>query len=94
MPSSPGDDPFDYPMPWVLMWDPINVGRVLAAAIEANKTGDYTGEIGGTLVVPASEGYKEATYTTTEHSDGGPEIIAGPPLIFDKTNIGEWKDKF
>jgi len=94
MPTGPEDNPFDYPMPWVIMWDPINVGRVLATTMEAWKNGEYDGSIGSTLTVPASGEYPEETYTTTTHPDGGAEIIAGAPTIFDKYNISDWKDKF
>lgn len=94
MPTGPEDNPFDYPMPWVIMWDPVNVGRVLASAMEAWKNGEYDGRAGSTLTVPASGEYPEETYTTTTHPDGGAEIIAGAPTIFDKYNINSWKDKF
>ena len=40
----------------------------------------------------AWNGYEATIFTVTEAADGGPEIVVGQPLVFDKNNVADWID--
>lgn len=79
----------DYSCPYMYLWNPIDVGRLGAYTAIALVDGDITGAVGDTF----SAG-DMGDYEVVEASDGGTEIILGPPFKFDPSNIAEWKDVY
>lgn len=81
-----GDDD-DHSCPYMYLWNPIDVGRLGAYTSIALVDGTITGEAGETFTAGDM-----GDYEIVEASDGGTEIILGPPYKFDSSNIDEWKD--
>ena len=87
-----GEDTFSTPVPYIVLWDLTRVGAVAACALMAEKAGTFDGSIGSTLEMDAWNGYEATIFTVTEAADGGPEIVVGQPLVFDKNNVADWID--
>jgi rhamnose transport system substrate-binding protein len=66
------------------LWNPIDLGNMATYVTRALITGEITGEVGETLDVP---GFGEREIID---SGNGPEILMGPPFVFDASNIEEW----
>lgn len=77
------------PCPYMFLWNPEDVGRLSAYTAMALVDGTITGKVGETFDAGDME---NSPYTIQECSDGGSEIILGPPFKFDPSNIDEWKD--
>lgn len=75
--------------PWMYLWNPSEVGRLAAYAMEAFVTGEVRGGP-GEIVAAGSLGDK----VLTESEDGGMEIVLGNPKVFDMTNIAVWGELF
>ena len=71
--------------------DPEDVGKLSAYTAIALVDGTITGAVGDTFDAGDME---NSPYTIQECSDGGSEIILGPPYRFDPSNIDEWKDVY
>lgn len=83
-----GDDE-SHSCPYMFLWNPEDVGRLSAYTALALVDETITGAVGDTFEAGEME---NSPYTVTECSDGGSEIILGPPFKFDSSNIEEWKD--
>lgn len=72
--------------PYMFLWNPIDVGYLSAYAATAVSSGKITGAVGNSF----SAG-KLGNFTVTAASDGGTEVLLGPPFKFEPSNIAEWK---
>lgn len=72
--------------PYMFLWNPIDIGRLSAYTSMALVSGEITGAQGDQF----SAG-DMGEYSVVKSSDGGTEIILGPPFKFDPSNIEEWK---
>ncbi len=79
-----GDDDA-HSCPYMFLWNPIDLGKLAAYTSIALVNGDITGAVGDTFTAGSM-----GDYTLTE-TEGGSEIILGPPFKFDPSNIEEWK---
>lgn len=83
-----GDDDA-HSCPYMYLWNPIDVGRLGAYTSIALVDGTITGAEGDTFTAGDM-----GDYEIVVASDGGTEIILGPPYKFDSSNIDEWKDVY
>ncbi len=83
-----GDDEA-HSCPYMFLWNPIDVGRLGAYTSIALVNGEITGAAGETFTAGDM-----GEYTIVEASDGGTEIILGPPFEFNPENINDWKDVY
>ena len=72
--------------PYMFLWNPIDLGRLAGYTAIALVNGVITGAEGDSYTAPNG-----TTYEVTAASDGGTEIILGPPFGFNPENIEEWK---
>ena len=72
--------------PYMFLWNPIDVGYLSAYAATAVASGKITGKVGDKF----SAG-RLGEFVVTQASDGGTEVLLGPPFRFDPSNIAEWK---
>lgn len=72
--------------PYMFLWNPIDLGKLAAYTSIAVENGVITGAEGDSFTTPDG-----TTYEVTAASDGGTEIILGPPFGFNPDNIEEWK---
>lgn len=75
--------------PYMFLWNPIDLGRMSAYAAIALVNGVITGAEGDGFTAPDGTAYE-----VTAASDGGTEIILGPPFGFNPDNIEEWKSVY
>ena len=80
-----GDDEA-HSCPYMYLWNPLDVGSLGAYTSMALVEGTITGKAGDKF-----QAGEMGDYQVIEASDGGTEIILGPPFKFDSTNIAEWK---
>lgn len=83
-----GDDDA-HSCPYMYLWNPTDLGRLSAYTSIALVDGKITGKAGDKFTAGDMDDYEVA-----EASDGGTEIILGPPFKFDPSNINEWKDVY
>lgn len=83
-----GDDDA-HSCPYMYLWNPIDLGKLAAYTAIAMVQGDITGAAGETYTAGDM-----GDYTIVEASDGGTEVILGPPFKFDPSNIEEWKSVY
>lgn len=89
LPSEMADyigDGDDKSCPYMFLWNPIDLGRLAGYTAIALVNGVITGAEGDSYTAPDG-----TTYEVTAASDGGTEIILGPPFGFNPDNIEEWK---
>lgn len=79
----------DFSCPYMYLWNPVDVGRLGAYTSMALVDETITGAAGEKFTAGDM-----GEYTIVEASDGGTEIILGPPFKFDPSNINEWKDVY
>lgn len=72
--------------PYMFLWNPIDLGRLAGYTAIALVNGVITGAEGDSFTAPDG-----TPYEVTAASDGGTEIILGPPFGFNPDNIEEWK---
>jgi len=72
--------------PYMFLWNPIDVGYLGAFTGTALVSGKITGAVGDKF-----KAGRLGEYTIVKASDGGTEVVLGPPFKFDKTNIADWK---
>lgn len=84
-----GDDD-DHSCPYIYLWNPIDVGRMAAYVSVELVDGSITGSVGDSFAFTDYEG-NTSTKKIVEASDGGTEVIVGPPFKFDSSNIDDWK---
>jgi rhamnose transport system substrate-binding protein len=68
------------------LWNPENLGYLAGYAVAAMASGDITGKVGQSF----SAG-KLGKYTIVKGPDGRPQVILGPPFVFDKANVAKFK---
>ena len=83
-----GDDA-EHSCPYMYLWNPIDIGRLTAYVSLALIDGSITGAAGETFTAGDL-----GEYTITKASDGGTEVVLGPPFAFTPENIGEWQDVY
>lgn len=89
LPSEMADSIASGACPYMYLWNPIDVGYLSAYTAAALTGGKITGKAGDTF----SAG-RLGSYTVTAASDGGTEVLLGPPFKFDKSNINDWKSVY
>lgn len=92
LPSEMADyigDGDDNSCPYMFLWNPIDLGRLAAYTAIALVNGVITGAEGDSFTAPDG-----TVYEVTAASDGGTEIILGPPFGFTPENIDEWKSVY
>lgn len=75
--------------PYMFLWNPIDIGSLAAHTSIALVKGEITGKDGDKFKAGSL-----GEYTVVAASDGGTEIILGPPFKFDPSNIEEWKSVY
>lgn len=93
MPSQSSDNAFDYPCPYMMLWDVIHLGAVAAASTMATIDGSFDGTVGSSFNMDEFRDYPAATYEAYDNGDGGTAVLAGTPYAFDKDNMSEWITK-
>lgn len=92
LPSEMADyigDGDDNSCPYMFLWNPIDLGKLAGYTAIALVNGVITGAEGDSYTAPDG-----TTYEVTAASDGGTEIILGPPFGFTPENIEEWKSVY
>lgn len=72
--------------PYMFLWNPIDVGYLAAYAATAASSGKITGAAGEKF-----DASRLGSYTIVKASDGGSEVLLGPPFKFEPSNIADWK---
>lgn len=85
-----GDDD-SHSCPYMFLWNPIDLGKLVGYTSIALANGTITGAEGETFEAGDLEG---SPYTITANSDGATEIILGQPFKFDPSNIDEWAEVY
>ncbi len=75
--------------PYMYLWNPIDVGKLSAYTSIALVDGTITGAAGEKFTAGSM-----GEYEIVSASDGGSEIIVGPPFKFEGSNIDEWKSVY
>jgi rhamnose transport system substrate-binding protein len=83
-----GDDDA-HSCPYMYLWNPLEVGSLGAYTSMALVEGTITGKAGDKFTAG-----EMGDYEVIEASDGGTELILGPPFKFDSSNIAEWKSVY
>jgi len=73
--------------PEMWLWDIYQYGYMTAYALDAIVENKITGAVGEIF-----DSGKLGQYTIEEHADGGTMVMLSEGLLFDETNIDEWKD--
>ncbi|MDR2211988.1 MAG: rhamnose ABC transporter substrate-binding protein [Spirochaetaceae bacterium] len=89
LPSEMADYITNGSCPYMFLWNPIDLGYLAGYAALALAGDTITGAAGDQF-----DGGKLGSYTVVNASDGGTEVILGPPFKFDAANINDWKDVY
>ncbi|MHC1771484.1 MAG: substrate-binding domain-containing protein [Flexilinea sp.] len=73
--------------PEMWLWDIYKYGYLTAYTLTEIVNGNITGKTGETF-----EAGKLGSYTIEDHADGGTMVMLSDGLLFDESNIDEWKD--
>jgi len=68
------------------LWNPENLGYLAGYAISALSEGTITGKLGQTF-----KAGKLGKYKIVKGADGRPEVILGPPFVFNIKNVDKFK---
>jgi rhamnose transport system substrate-binding protein len=68
------------------LWNPENLGYLAGYAVSALSDGKITGKVGETF-----KAGKLGTYKIINGPDKKPQVILGPPFVFDITNVDKFK---
>ncbi len=93
MPAQDSDNAFDYPCPYMMLWDVIHLGAVSAASTLATIDGSFDGKVGSSFNMDAFRDYPATTYKAYDNGDGGTAVLAGTPYVFFKSNMKDWITK-
>ena len=74
-------------VPWMYLWNPVDLGYLAAYAGDALVNETITGAAGDSFTA-GDMGEK----AVTEAPDGGTEVMLGEPFEFNAENIAEWKE--
>jgi len=75
--------------PYMFLWNPIDLGYLSAYVA--------TGLVSGSINGRAGESFNASRlgrYNIVSASDGGTEVLLGPPFKFDRANINDWKSVY
>ena len=67
------------------LWNPEDLGYLAGYAVAAIASGDIKGNIGETF-----KAGKLGTYKIIKGPDGRPQVILGPPFVFNKSNVAKF----
>jgi rhamnose transport system substrate-binding protein len=67
------------------LWNPEDLGYLAGYAVAAIASGDIKGNIGETF-----KAGKLGTYKIIRGPDGRPQVILGPPFVFNKSNVAKF----
>ena len=67
------------------LWNPEDLGYLAGFAVSAISDGKITGKVGETFTAG-----KLGKYTIVKDDAGKPEVILGPPFVFNKKNVGKF----
>ena len=67
------------------LWNPEDLGYLAGYAVSAISDGKITGKVGQTF-----RAGKLGKYTIIKGADGKPQVILGPPFVFNKKNVGKF----
>ena len=81
----------EHSCPYMFLWNPEDVGKLSAYTSIALVSGTITGKKGETF---KAGDMTSSPYTIGACSDGGTEVILGPPYKFDPSNITKWKEVY
>lgn len=87
MPKTESDNEFDFPCPYMMLWNVMDLGSVAGGAILSVCDGLYSGKEGEIMEFDGKK------YTTTVADDGGTKIVALDPYVFHKGNMADWIGK-
>jgi rhamnose transport system substrate-binding protein len=74
-----------------LLWNTMDLGYVAASIMHKCCTGEFTGKLGQTVKLGRpTMGAPDGVYKVTLGEDGDLNILLGPPMKFDKSNIVKW----
>jgi rhamnose transport system substrate-binding protein len=68
------------------LWNPEDLGYLAGYAVASIASGDIKGNIGETF-----KAGKLGTYKIIRGPDGRPQVILGPPFVFNKSNVAKFK---
>jgi rhamnose transport system substrate-binding protein len=68
------------------LWNPENLGYLAGYAVASIASGLIKGNVGEKF-----KAGKLGPYTIVKGPDGKPQVILGPPFVFDKTNVAKFK---
>jgi rhamnose transport system substrate-binding protein len=68
------------------LWNPENLGYLAGYAVNAIANKEITGKVGEKF-----KAGKLGTYVIVHGPDGRPQVILGPPFVFDKSNVAKFK---
>lgn len=77
---------FDGTVTKFALWNPEDLGYLAGYAVASIASGDITGKVGETF-----KAGKLGTYKIVKGPDGRPQVILGPPFVFDKSNVAKFK---
>jgi rhamnose transport system substrate-binding protein len=89
LPSEMADYITNGACPYMFLWNPIDVGYLGAYVASGLSSGRITGAAGESFTAG-----RLGRYTITRASDGGTEVLLGPPFKFDRANINDWKSVY
>ncbi len=67
------------------LWNPEDLGYLAGYAVSAIADGKITGKVGQKFTAG-----KLGRYTIIKGADGKPQVILGPPFVFNKKNVGKF----
>jgi rhamnose transport system substrate-binding protein len=67
------------------LWNPEDLGYLAGYAVSAIADGKITGKVGQKFTAG-----KLGKYTIIKGADGKPQVILGPPFVFNKKNVGKF----
>jgi rhamnose transport system substrate-binding protein len=67
------------------LWNPEDLGYLAGYAVSAIADGKITGKVGQKF-----KAGKLGSYTIIKGPDGKPQVILGPPFVFNKKNVGKF----
>jgi rhamnose transport system substrate-binding protein len=75
--------------PYMFLWNPIDVGYLGSFVATALSSGNISGKDGDKF-----KAGRLGDYTIVKASDGGTEVLLGPPFKFEPSNINTWKSVY
>ncbi|MDR0377680.1 MAG: rhamnose ABC transporter substrate-binding protein [Spirochaetaceae bacterium] len=86
LPSEMADYITNGACPYMYLWNPIDLGYLASYTATGLASGAITGKTGEKFTAG-----RLGEYVIVPHSDGGTQVLLGPPFRFDGANINEWK---